>query len=139
MEKRKRLNVRVLSATNEAFVVEIDKQTGETPEIGDGLIVTIPSNAKVRMFNRVHSTPRVTDTIARGKVVEVTNNVVTVKPMDSRTNVQKLQSIASNSAKVGISTIKNRIRVQNTGKSFIEKAFRKPMNFIRGMGVKKIL
>ena len=118
MEERKRLNARVLSATNEAFVVEIDKQTSETPEIGDGLVVTIPSNAKVKMFKHIHSTPRVTDTIARGKVVEVTNNVVTVKPMYSHTNMQKLQSLASNSAQVGISTVKNRIRVQNKGKSF---------------------
>ena len=110
MEKRKRLNAKILSASNESFVVEI-KLEDKAPKVGDGLVVTIPSEAKVKMFTRAHSTPRVTDTIARGKVVEVTRGMVTVKPMGSRTNVLKLQKLAQIKATVGVSTIENRMRV----------------------------
>ena len=83
----------------------------KAPKVGDGLVVTIPSESKVKMLTRAHSAPRVTDTIARGKVVEVTRDMVTVKPMGSHTNVRKLQRLAQTKAKVGVSTIENRIRV----------------------------
>lgn len=50
------------------------------------------------------------DTIARGKVIGVNEGVVTVKPMVSRTNVAKLQSLASTNTMVGVNAIENKMK-----------------------------
>ena len=96
MEKRKKLQAKIVSASNDKFVIRIG-DISKTPKVGDSLVVTIPSRAKVEMVRKTNSLSgvRITDTIARGKVIGVNEGVVTVKPMVSRTNVAKLQSLAS--------------------------------------------
>lgn len=76
------------------------------------LVVTIPSRAKVEMVRKTNSLSgvRITDTIARGKVIGVNEGVVTVKPMVSRTNVAKLQSLASTNTMVGVNAIENKMK-----------------------------
>ena len=94
MEKRKKLQAKIVSASNDKFVIRIG-DISKTPKVGDSLVVTIPSRAKVEMVRKTNSLSgvRITDTIARGKVIGVNEGVVTVKPMVSRTNVAKLQQI----------------------------------------------
>lgn len=53
---------------------------------------------------------RTSHTIARGKVIGVNEGVVTVKPMVSRTNVAKLQSLASTNTMVGVNAIENKMK-----------------------------
>lgn len=79
---------------------------------GHSLVVTIPSRAKVEMVRKTNSLSgvRITDTIARGKVIGVNEGVVTVKPMVSRTNVAKLQSLASTNTMVGVNAIENKMK-----------------------------
>ena len=83
-----------------------------SPKFGDSLVVTIPSRAKVEMVRKTNSLSgvRITDTIARGKVIGVNEGVVTVKPMVSRTNVAKLQSLASTNTMVGVNAIENKMK-----------------------------
>ena len=109
MEKRKKLQAKIVSASNDKFVIRIgDIST----KVGDSLVVTIPSRAKVEMVRKTNSLSgvRITDTIARGKVIGVNEGVVTVKPMVSRTNVAKLQSLASTNTMVGVNAIENKMK-----------------------------
>ena len=108
MEKRKKLQAKIVSASNDKFVIRIG-DISKTPKVGDSLVVTIPSRAKVEITNSL-SGVRITDTIARGKVIGVNEGVVTVKPMVSRTNVAKLQSLASTNTMVGVNAIENKMK-----------------------------
>ena len=110
MKKGKRLHAKIVSASKNAIVIEVEHPS-KAPKVGDNLVVTIPSEAKVEMIHSFHCLPKVMDTIARGKVIGVTEDVVTVEPMTSRTNVAKLQSLASTKTSVGVNAIENRIRV----------------------------
>ena len=110
MEKRKKLQAKIVSASNDKFVIRIG-DISKTPKFGDSLVVTIPSRAKVEMVKTNSlSGVRITDTIARGKVIGVNEGVVTVKPMVSRTNVAKLQSLASTNTMVGVNAIENKMK-----------------------------
>lgn len=111
MEKRKKLQAKIVSASNDKFVIRIG-DISKTPKVGDSLVVTIPSRAKVEMVRKTNSLSgvRITDTIARGKVIGVNEGVVTVKPMVSRTNVAKLQSLASTNTMVGVNAIQKNMR-----------------------------
>ena len=111
MEKRKKLQAKIVSASNDKFVIRIG-DISKTPKVGDSLVVTIPSRAKVEMVRKTNSLSgvRITDTIARGKVIGVNEGVVTVKPMVSRTNVAKLQSLASTNTMVGVNAIENKMK-----------------------------
>ena len=110
-EKRKKLQAKIVSASNDKFVIRIG-DISKTPKVGDSLVVTIPSRAKVEMVRKTNSLSgvRITDTIARGKVIGVNEGVVTVKPMVSRTNVAKLQSLASTNTMVGVNAIENKMK-----------------------------
>ena len=79
MEKRKKLQAKIVSASNDKFVIRIG-DISKTPKFGDSLVVTIPSRAKVEMVRKTNSLSgvRITDTIARGKVIGVNEGVVTV-------------------------------------------------------------
>lgn len=46
MEKRKKLQAKIVSASNDKFVIRIG-DISKTPKFGDSLVVTIPSRAKV--------------------------------------------------------------------------------------------
>lgn len=111
MEKRKKFQAKIVSASNDKFVIRIG-DISKTPKVGDSLVVTIPSRAKVEMVRKTNSLSgvRITDTIARGKVIGVNEGVVTVKPMVSRTNVAKLQSLASTNTMVGVNAIENKMK-----------------------------
>ena len=111
MEKRKKLQAKIVSASNDKFVIRIG-DISKTPKVGDSLVVTIPSRAKVEMVRKTNSLSgvRITDTIAQGKVIGVNEGVVTVKPMVSRTNVAKLQSLASTNTMVGVNAIENKMK-----------------------------
>ena len=84
--------------------VDKSKKTAETHR---GSSRTV--NLGIRKTNSL-SGVRITDTIARGKVIGVNEGVVTVKPMVSRTNVAKLQSLASTNTMVGVNAIENKMK-----------------------------
>ena len=79
MEKRKKLQAKIVSASNDKFVIRIG-DISKTPKVGDSLVVSIPSRAKVEMVRKTNSLSgvRITDTIARGKVIGVNEGVVTI-------------------------------------------------------------
>ncbi len=79
MEKRKKLQAKIVSASNDKFVIRIG-DISKTPKVGDSLVVTIPSRAKVEMVRKTNSLSgvRITDTIARRKVIGVNEGVVTI-------------------------------------------------------------
>ena len=79
MEKREKLQAKIVSASNDKFVIRIG-DISKTPKVGDSLVVTIPSRAKVEMVRKTNSLSgvRITDTIARGKVIGVNEGVVTI-------------------------------------------------------------
>lgn len=51
MEKRKKLQAKIVSASNDKFVIRIG-DISKTPKVGDSLVVTIPSRAKVEMVRK---------------------------------------------------------------------------------------
>lgn len=55
MEKRKKLQAKIVSASNDKFVIRIG-DISKTPKVGDSLVVTIPSRAKVEMVKQNNQT-----------------------------------------------------------------------------------
>ena len=109
MEKRKKIQAKIIKASNEKIIFQLD-QIIKAPKIGDSLVVTITSKAKVEMINPSSNEPKVRDTIARGKIIDVTGSILTIKPMCSRTNFSKLQNLASSKTDVGLFAIENQIK-----------------------------
>lgn len=113
MKKRKGLQAKIVLASNDKVVIRVG-DISKAPKVGDSLVVTIPSNSKVEMIRNPYRRlfgVEITDTIARGKVIGVDEGVVTVKPMASRTNVAKLQNLASTNTEIGVNAIENRIKI----------------------------
>ena len=100
MEKRKKLQAKIVSASNDKFVIRIG-DISKTPKVGDSLVVTIPSRAKVEMVRKTNSLSgvRITDTIARGKVIGVNEGVVTIIIKNAKSKLSLTSSWCNDNAK----------------------------------------
>lgn len=108
--KTKRLHATIVSASENFVVIKL-KFPSNMPKVGDNLVVSVPSEAKVEMISHSLKSPRVTDTIARGRIIRVAEDMLTIKPLKSRTDITELQSLAATNTSVGVSAIMNRIKV----------------------------
>ena len=106
MKKQKGLHATIISASNNTIGFMLE-QPRKAPKEGDILIVTVQSKEKFEMLDSSQPAPHVTKTIARGKVIDVAEGVVSIKPIPTSINIAELQGLASSKANIEFCVVDN--------------------------------